>query len=271
MWLRRLWRPLLGKVSLFLAQSKETAERLVKIGAPVERVRVTGNLKYDAKAAAASAMTKRIGSLLHEARLVVAGSTLAGEEEALLAAWVAIHEAVPNAALLIAPRHTDRFDAVEELIRKSGLPFFRCSHLLVNSEAGLIDAAQELGGTILLLDTIGDLAAMYGLGAVAFVGGSLVAKGGHNPLEPAQFGVPAMMGASYENFREIVDVMRESDAIRIVPTASLGAAMVEMLKDEGAARAMGERGRAVFEAQAGATARTVDALMELLGETAVRR
>ena len=269
--LRRLWRPLLVKVSLFLAQSKETAERLVKIGAPVERVRVTGNLKYDAKAASASAMTKRIGSLLHEARLVVAGSTLAGEEEALLAAWPAIHEAVPDAALLIAPRHTDRFDAVEELIRKSGLPFFRCSHLLVNSEAGLIDAAQELGGTILLLDTIGDLAAMYGLGAVAFVGGSLVAKGGHNPLEPAQFGVPVMMGASYENFREIVDVMRESDAIRIVPTASLGAAMVEMLKDEGAARAMGERGRAVFEAQAGATARTVDALMELLGETAVRR
>jgi 3-deoxy-D-manno-octulosonic-acid transferase len=269
--LRRLWRPLLVKVSLFLAQSKETAERLVKIGAPVERVRVTGNLKYDAKAASASAMTKRIGSLLHEARLVVAGSTLAGEEEALLAAWPAIHEAVPDAALLIAPRHTDRFDAVEELIRKSGLPFFRCSHLLVNTEPGLIDAELDMCGTILLLDTIGDLAAMYGLGAVAFVGGSLVAKGGHNPLEPAQFGVPVMMGASYENFREIVDVMRESDAIRIVPTASLGAAMVEMLKDEGAARAMGERGRAVFEAQAGATARTVDALMELLGETAVRR
>jgi 3-deoxy-D-manno-octulosonic-acid transferase len=266
--LRRLWRPLLGKVSLFLAQSKETAERLVKIGAPV--VRVTGNLKYDAKAAGANAMTKRIGSLLHETRLIVAGSTLAGEEEALLAAWPAIHEAVPDAALLIAPRHTDRFDAVEELIRKSGLPFFRCSHLLVITEPDLIDAEPDLGGTILLLDTIGDLAAMYGLGAVAFVGGSLVAKGGHNPLEPAQFGVPVMMGASYENFREIVDVMRESDAIRIVPTASLGAAMVEMLKDEGAARAMGERGRAVFEAQAGATARTVEALMELLGETAVR-
>jgi 3-deoxy-D-manno-octulosonic-acid transferase len=269
--LRRLWRPLLGKVSLFLAQSKETAERLVKIGAPVERVRVTGNLKYDAKAAGASAMTKRIGSLLHETRLVVAGSTLAGEEEALLAAWPAIHDAVPDAALLIAPRHTDRFDAVEELIRKSGRSFFRCSHLLVNTEPGLIDAELDLRGTILLLDTIGDLATMYGLGAVAFVGGSLVARGGHNPLEPAQFGVPVMMGASYENFREIVDVMREGDAIQIVSTASLGAAMVEMLKDKGAARAKGEQGRSVFEAQAGATARTVDALMELLGETAVRR
>jgi 3-deoxy-D-manno-octulosonic-acid transferase len=142
---------------------------------------------------------------------------------------------------------------------------------MANTEAGLMDAEPALGGTVLLLDTIGDLAAMYGLGAVAFVGGSLVAKGGHNPLEPAQFGVPVMMGASYENFREIVEVMRKSDAIRIVPTASLGAAMVEMLKDEGAARAMGERGRAVFEAQAGATARTVEALMELLGETAVRQ
>jgi 3-deoxy-D-manno-octulosonic-acid transferase len=106
---------------------------------------------------------------------------------------------------------------------------------------------------------------------VAFVGGSLVAKGGHNPLEPAQFGVPVMMGASYENFREIVEVMRESDAVRIVSTASLGGAMVEMLRDEGEAHAMGARGRAVFEAQAGATVRTVEALMELLGETAVKR
>jgi 3-deoxy-D-manno-octulosonic-acid transferase len=134
----------------------------------------------------------------------------------------------------------------------------------------IVDAAFKAGG-VFLLDTIGDLASVYGLAAVAFVGGSLVAKGGHNPLEPAQFGVPVMMGASYENFREIVEVMRGSDAVRIVSTASLGAAMVEMLREDGAARAMGERGRGVFEGQAGATARTVEALVELLGQTAVRR
>jgi 3-deoxy-D-manno-octulosonic-acid transferase len=166
--------------------------------------------------------------------------------------------------MVLAPRHPDRFGAVAGMVAASGFGLVRASEFL--ERAGSVEA-----GSVFLLDTIGDLASAYGLGAVAFVGGSLVARGGHNPLEPAQFGVPVVMGASYENFREIVEVMRKSDAVRIVSTASLGAALVEMLRDEGAARSMGERGRGVFEAQAGATARTVEALMELLGETAVRR
>jgi 3-deoxy-D-manno-octulosonic-acid transferase len=262
--LRRLWRPFLEMISLFLAQSRETAERLVKIGAPAERVKVAGNLKYDVQSKEASAMTKRIGSLLSGAsslvsggKLIVAGSTLAGEEEALLAAWPAIHQAVPDAALLIAPRHPDRFDEVLGLIRKSGYPFYRCSHLPV-------DTKPIGGGTILLLDTIGDLASMYGLAVVAFVGGSLVAKGGHNPLEPAQFAVPVVMGPSYENFREVVEAMRRADAIRIVDPQIFADSLIAMLRDTEEARTMGERGRAVFEAQSGATARTVQSLMDLL-------
>lgn len=124
---------------------------------------------------------------------------------------------------------------------------------------GLVDAVE-----IVLLDTIGDLASVYSVGAVAFVGGSVVAKGGHNPLEPAQFGVPVVMGASYENFKEIVGAMREADAIRIMGREGLGATFVELLTDSAGAQAMGARGRAVFEAQSGATGRTVAALMELL-------
>jgi 3-deoxy-D-manno-octulosonic-acid transferase len=267
--LRRLWRPLLGKVSLFLAQSEETAERLVKIGAPAERVRVSGNLKYDVRVGGESALTKRLREWLPVgARVVVCGSTLEGEERMLLEAWPAVLADEPRAVMVLAPRHPDRFAAVAGMVAASGFGLVRASEF--RERAG---TSNELvaAGTIFLLDTIGDLASVYGLGTVAFVGGSLVARGGHNPLEPAQFGVPVVMGASYENFREIVEVMRESDAVRIVSTASLGAAMVEMLRDEGAARAMGERGRAVFEAQAGATSRTVEALMALLGETAVRR
>jgi 3-deoxy-D-manno-octulosonic-acid transferase len=265
MLLRRLWRPLLAKVSLFLAQSAETAERLVKIGAPVERVRVTGNLKYDVRVAGESSLMTLLGERLPvEARVVVCGSTLEGEERMLLEAWPTVLAAEPRAMMVLAPRHPDRFAAVAGMIAASGFGLVRASEFRD-------DGGGVKGGDIFLLDTIGDLASMYGLGGVAFVGGSLVPKGGHNPLEPAQFGVPVMMGASYENFREIVGVMRESDAIRIVSTASLGAAMVEMLQEEGEARAMGWRGRVVFEAQAGATARTVEALMELLGETAVRR
>jgi 3-deoxy-D-manno-octulosonic-acid transferase len=257
--LRRLWRPFLERISQFLAQSHETAERLVRIGAPSERVSVMGNLKYDVRAGDASPMTKRVGSLLYQARLIVAGSTLAGEEEALLAAWPTIQKAVPDAALLIAPRHPDRFEEVSGLIRKSGYPFFRCSHLLLDTE-------PIFGGTILLLDTIGDLASMYGIGAAAFVGGSLVPKGGHNPLEPAQFAVPVVMGPSFENFREVVEGMRATNAIRIVAPERLSETMIALLRDNEDAKALGERGRAVFEAQAGATARTVQALMALLQE-----
>jgi 3-deoxy-D-manno-octulosonic-acid transferase len=264
--LRQIWKRFLEMISLFLAQSSETAARLINIGAPAERVRVMGNLKYDVRSGDASEMTRRIGSLLHGARLLVAGSTLAGEEEALLAAWPAIHEAVPDAALLIAPRHPDRFDEVLGLIRKSGYPSFRCSELTAATEP-----AFGIGGTILLLDTIGDLASMYSLATVAFVGGSLVPKGGHNPLEPAQFGVPVVTGPSFENFRGVVETMRAAEAIRIVPPERLANTLIALLQDSDAAKALGERGRAAFQAQAGATARTVHALVGLLQERSVAR
>ncbi|WP_254063583.1 3-deoxy-D-manno-octulosonic acid transferase [Granulicella sp. S190] len=260
--LRRLWRPLLERISLFLAQSEETAERLIKIGAPQARVQVTGNLKYDVLSASGNGMTQRIASMLPGSELIVAGSTLAGEEEALLAAWPAILHAVPEAFLLIAPRHTDRFDEVMHLIRSSGIPFLRCSQLAQGTQPVSI-------GTILLLDTIGDLASVYSLATVAFVGGSLVQKGGHNPLEPAQFGVPVIIGPSFENFREIVETMQRADAIRIVAPERLAATMIEMMQAKDAARALGLRGQAVFESQAGATARTANALVALLERTVV--
>jgi 3-deoxy-D-manno-octulosonic-acid transferase len=123
---------------------------------------------------------------------------------------------------------------------------------------------QISAGDVFLLDTIGDLASVYSLGTVAFVGGSLVASGGHNPLEPARFGVPVVVGPSFENFREIVDAMRAHDAICVVGPRDLTAAMCGLVEHPEEARAMGERGRAVFEAEAGATRRTVNALMELL-------
>jgi len=99
---------------------------------------------------------------------------------------------------------------------------------------------------------------------VAFVGGSLVPKGGHNPLEPAQFGVPVVIGPSFENFREIVKTMREAEAIRIVTTDELAVTLIGLLQGKDDARALGQRGRAVFEAEAGATARTAQALISLL-------
>jgi 3-deoxy-D-manno-octulosonic-acid transferase len=261
--LRRLWKPLLAKISLFLAQSAVTAERLRKIGAPVERVRVMGNLKYDIRVGSESGLTGMLRERLPvEARVVVCGSTLEGEERLLLEAWPAVLASEPRAVMVLAPRHPDRFGAVAGMVARSGFAMVRASEFREKPEA-------VATGSIFLLDTIGDLAGVYSLGSVAFVGGSLIAGGGHNPLEPAQFGVPVAMGPSFENFREIVELMQENDAVRIVSGTELGVELAEMLRGS-EARAMGERGRVVFEAQAGATARTVEALMGLMKQTAVR-
>lgn len=256
--LRRWWRPLLEEVSLFLAQSEETAGRLRRMGAPAERVRVTGNLKYDVRAGGESALTEMLrGRLAGDAYVVVCGSTAHGEERMLLEAWPALLAAEPAAVMVLAPRHPDRFGLVAGLVAANGFAVVRASEF---RERPVAVAA----GSVFLLDTIGDLASVYALGAVAFVGGSLVVKGGQNPLEAARFGVPVVMGPSFENFREIVESMEEARAICIVTASELSKVLEGMLRDRGAAVAMGERGRAVFEAQAGATARTVEALMELV-------
>jgi 3-deoxy-D-manno-octulosonic-acid transferase len=267
--LRRLWRPFLEIISLFLAQSRETAERLVKIGAPVERVRVTGNLKYDVRVRSESALTKMLREKLPVgARVVVCGSTLEGEEKILLEAWPALLAKEPNAVMVLAPRHPDRFSGVAGVVSANNFRLVRASEFREENVGELTTLAVD-AGSIFLLDTIGDLASMYGLGRVAFVGGSLVSAGGHNPLEPAQFGVPVVMGPSFQNFRDIVQTMLGANALRIVSAMDVGAELTMLLQSADDATALGERGRAVFEAQSGATARTVQMLMSLLQETSV--
>jgi 3-deoxy-D-manno-octulosonic-acid transferase len=135
--------------------------------------------------------------------------------------------------------------------------------------ASELSRAEEKGFAkdmkVLCLNTIGDLASMYELAQVAFVGGSLVPRGGHNPLEPAQFGVPVVIGPSFENFRDIVGKMQAADAIHIVQNeGQLEATLVELLTHPEEAKALGQRGRAVFESQQGATARTVAAILAML-------
>jgi 3-deoxy-D-manno-octulosonic-acid transferase len=255
---KAVWGRVLRRVGLFLAQSEEDGRRLVAMGARAEAVRAIGNLKYDVRAAGENAMKKLVGSLLGDARLVVAGSLLEGEEKALLKAWPAVQADAPEAVLLLAPRHPQRFNDVAEMVGGTDCEVLRCSTL--DGAKGCIAY-----GTVLVLDTLGDLAAVYGLAEVAFVGGSLVPRGGHNPLEPAQFGVPVVMGPSYENFRDVVAKMQVADGIRIVrDKIGLEAALVDLLNDREQAKAMGERGRQVFEAQSGATGRAVEALVGLV-------
>jgi 3-deoxy-D-manno-octulosonic-acid transferase len=258
---RGLWRKMLRRVALFLVQSDEDARRLTEMGARADAVRVTGNLKYDVRAPKQSRVAALIREAVGDRPLVVAGSTVEareGEEELLLMQyWPTVLKQVPEAVIVVAPRHPERFVAAYS--EKKDYGTVRATELLAGT-AGTV--AQ--GGNI-LLDTIGDLAAVYELASVAFIGGSLVRRGGHNPLEAARFGVPVVMGPSYENFRDVVERMRAADAIVLIEKEeALDHALIRLLKNREEAAAIGERGRAVFDAQAGATARTVQALMALL-------
>jgi 3-deoxy-D-manno-octulosonic-acid transferase len=259
--LKRLWRPILGRLGQALAQSETDAARLRAIGCQPERVTVAGNLKFDVRAAQQAEATRLLRTLGPGLRFVVAGSTLEGEEAALLEAWPQLLAADPRLAMVLAPRHPERFGAVAALVEKSGIPWVKRSAW--SAQAGA--APQPLQpGTIVLLDTIGELASVYSLAAAAFVGGSLIPAGGHNPLEPAQFGVPIIMGPHYANFRAITEDLLAHDAIRIATKPELAAALGDTLGNNTTAAAMGERAKRVFDQQAGATERTLRALENLL-------
>src|SRR5260370_40497080 len=255
---------MLRRVALCLVESDEDARRLTEMGARAETVRVMGNLKYDVRAPKQSRVAELIREAVGERPLVVEGSTVEGregeEERLLMQYWAAVLKEVPEAVVVVAPRHPERFAAAYSAMKEYGR--VRETELLAGTAGPVVK-----GGNI-LLDTIGDLAAVYQLAelaGVAFVGGSLVRKGGHNPLEAARFGVPVVMGPSYENFRDVVERMRAADGILIVRNREeFEAALIDLLKNRERAAAIGERGRAVFDAQAGATARTVQALIALL-------
>ena len=259
--LRWLWRPFLEPLSRVLAQSQTDADRLKTIGCRAQAVTVAGNLKFDVRAAEEAEATRLLKALATDLRLIVAGSTLEGEEAALLEAWPHLLESDPKLAMVLAVRHPERFGAVAALLDKSGIPWLRRSDW--NSQAaGTLEPLRP--GQIVLLDTIGELASVYSLASVAFVGGSLIPAGGHNPLEPAQFGVPVVMGPHYANFRAITEDLLVHQALRIAGKADLASTFIGLLCDPAQAAAMGNRAKQVFSSQAGATGRCMDALTELL-------
>ncbi len=289
MHLRWLWGGVVRKPRLWLAQSEEDALRLRLMGVGSGAIQVTGNMKYDIRAPRQSGMAERIRGIAAGRPIVVAGRTVEGsptEEELVMRAW--LHGAKKMGAMLVlAPRHPERFAPVEAMLQ--GYRYAKASAWRQESglEVGAAPQGPSVGGLeakgtaeregadpsagveVLLLDTIGDLAGVYAIADVAFVGGSLVRKGGHNPLEPAQFGVPVVTGASFENFRDVVVKMREAGGIRMVhDQEELGAALEAMLADRAEAAAMGARGRMVFEQEQGATSRSVRAILEVMAEGA---
>jgi 3-deoxy-D-manno-octulosonic-acid transferase len=255
--MRHFLSGVLSEIDLFLMQGETHAERIRAMAAPPERVKVTGNLKFDA--AFAGRPPERLVRLLHGGSprpLWVAGSTVVGEEELVLKAFHRVRERVPHARLLLAPRHPERFSEVPRLVEAAG---FRCLR------RSSLDPGSWADGEVLLLDTLGELAQLYSLASVVFVGGSLVASGGHNILEPAVAGKPVVVGPHMENFQEIADTFRaESAIVQVASVDELAREVAALMLDEPRRRDLGERARGLVGRNRGAVSRTTDALVPLL-------
>jgi 3-deoxy-D-manno-octulosonic-acid transferase len=256
--LRRQWKGILSGISIVLAQSQEDVKRLKAIGAPAGRVSFAGNLKFDVRSAEPAPITTTLREKLPTGtRVLVCGSTLEGEEEILLDAFHQLLKTIPDCVMILAPRHPERFGRVVQLMKNRKEPCVRRSNWMKRP-------VKIKPGTVILLDSIGELASVYALASVAFVGGSLVPAGGHNPLEPAQFAVPVIMGNHYANFRAIIDTLLQAEALKLATTETLVPMLENLLTDHEAANALGVRALEVFHHESGATGRAVTALLALL-------
>ncbi len=265
-WARPFMRRILNCVDWIGAQTSQDAERFIALGASRDRVAVTGNLKFDGKPPKAEKLSSPLRAGLASAQrrpVLIAASTMPGEEPMLLQAWNEIRKHYPKALLILVPRHPNRFEAVAQLLSESGLSFLRRTTL----ETGGQEFAPQLASPeILLLDTVGELAGIFELADVVFVGGSLVPTGGHNLLEPAYWGKPILFGPHMENFRDIAQLFVEAGAAAAVHDhADLARRVNELLQDEDKRNEMGQRARQLMEHGSGATERTLERVRIMLG------
>jgi 3-deoxy-D-manno-octulosonic-acid transferase len=251
----------LNDATLFLAQTAEDAKRLSEIGAPEERIEVTGNLKYDSEPPAASRFSAWLTEQMARQErwpVIVAGSVVEEEEEAVLAAYDVVQRQWRHALLVLAPRKPDRFDAAANIVGAHGWQVVRRSGL---------DLAAPLdeNADVLVLDSIGELAGLYSLADAVFVGGSLVPAGGHNILEPAWFARPPVFGPSMENFREMAAQFLDARAgIQVRSSQQLGKVWVQLIEEDALRERMGRAARELSERNRGATAVSLERIAGIL-------
>jgi 3-deoxy-D-manno-octulosonic-acid transferase len=271
-------RRLYGLVTRFAMQSRPDAGRAIELGAPAGRVAVTGNLKFEIGAVSDSPKVAETAKALAidpsngpSGPLIIAGSTTEGEEEMVLSAFEEARKenGFGRARLLIAPRHPERFDSVARALKSSG----KSSQLLVARRSSVgVDGDVDCGAAdVILLDTVGELAALYRYASAVFVGGSLVPKGGHNILEPALYAKPIIVGPHMENFREIAtEFLRRGALIQLraagpdALTGELRDAFARLLSDKDYAETLGSKARLAIDENRGAAARTVEIIAEYL-------
>jgi 3-deoxy-D-manno-octulosonic-acid transferase len=257
--LRPALGPLFSRINRFGVQAEEDRARLVTLGVAPERITVTGNLIYESsEPPRRPELEAAILSLAAGRPILIAGSTMAGEEEQVLTA----HKIIGGGArtlLILAPRHPERWAEVEAFLHTRGIAAIRRSTL---------QAVGVQRPTVLLLDSLGELASLYRLATAIFIGGTLVPTGGQNPLEAVRSGVPVAVGASMHNFREISDRFDRVDAWRRVTDAyTHGEVWKEWLDKPATARDQGARGARVFAENRGALPRTLEMLEGLWGNS----
>ena len=261
--IRPVFRHVLEHVDRFCAQGNESAQRLVNLGADPASVTVTGSLKFDSlerPSARPGLHTQdrvlRYFRVSERRHVVMAASTLRGEEAHVLSAFVKIKRVTPDALLIIAPRHPERFDEVVRMSEQAGFSVARRTDLAVDAEPRV---------EVVVLDTIGELARLYQVATVVFVGGSLVDAGGHNVIEPAVFGRPILFGPQMQNFQEIAETFVASGAACQVRSGrELEDALLALLDDPARRAGLGAAARALVESNRGAKGRTLQVIRDLM-------
>lgn len=261
--IRPFFRRVLTDVDRFCMQSEESARRLAALGADPARITVTGSLKFDSlQLPGATSHGKPRDRVLRFFRLapnrtvIVAGSTLKGEETAVLRAFARVKAALPSALAILAPRQPERFGEVERLARDAGFVTIRRTELPIDAEPR---------ADVVVLDTIGELAQLYQLGTAVFVGGSLADHGGHNILEPAAYGKPIVFGPYMQNFKEIAAAfVSNAAAVQVQSERELEDALLGLVTDPVRRARLGAAARALVEANRGAKDKTLAVIADLL-------
>jgi 3-deoxy-D-manno-octulosonic-acid transferase len=262
---RFLFEECLKYVSLFLMQTNEDQDRIIQIGAPSEKTRVVGNLKFDqalpSGAQEARATLGQSLGLSGREPVFIAGSTHSGEEELLTSLSKELREIASDLIFILAPRHINRLEEVEQMLRKESTSWIRRSVLAIGQD----HLRQERRPEVILLDTMGELMSLYSLATLVFIGGSLVPVGGHNPLEPLFFKKCVLFGPFMFNFLEISRRLIEAEgAIQVKDKEDLALQMKRLLRNERARREMGERGYQFLRKHQGATERMFEQIRPYL-------
>jgi 3-deoxy-D-manno-octulosonic-acid transferase len=262
-----LARWLFGHVDLLAMQNEDYAANVRKLADDPERVRVTGNVKYDGvETDRGNARTEELRQLLHvraEELVWAAGSTQAPEEEIALDIYRRARTEHPHLRLFLVPRQRDRFDAVAGLLRRSGVPFLRRSAITYPLDHPVTSSPRH---PVILVDTIGELGALWGLADIAFVGGSLDGRrGGQNMIEPAAYGSAVVFGPHVWNFRrDAANLVMAGGAVQVADAERLELTLRRLLNDAAERERLGKAARRFVLQQQGATERTLDLLDELL-------